>query len=223
MSLCLAVVAGLLAALAMRGYARRIEATRPDVGAPRRVVVVATPLTRGTTLTADMVRTSQMPSAFVPPGAETEIGDVVGRALSGDVAAGEVLTRTRLSGTEAGPVAALVPQGLRGFVIASTLPPDAVRPGDRVDVLAAFGGGRPHVEVAALGVEVGQVLAPAGGGGIAGGVGSIAEPTGPSLVLLVDPDTSERLTFAVAFATLTVTVDPPQGDDFFTSEGTDRG
>jgi Flp pilus assembly protein CpaB len=221
--LCLAVAAGLLAALSMRGYARRLEATRPDVGPPREVVTASVTLTRGATLTADMVRAGTMPSAFVPPGAETDVGAVVGRVLSSDVAAGEVLTRSRLSGTEAGPVAAIVPEGLQAFVIASTLPADAVRPGDHVDVLAAFGGGRPHVETAAVGVEVGGVLAPAQGGGIAGGVEAIGQLGAPSLVLLVDPDTAERLAFAVAFAKLTVVVEPADSDGFFTSAGVGRG
>jgi pilus assembly protein CpaB len=218
--LCLAVAAGLLAALLMRGYARRLDATRPDVGPPARVVAAAATLTRGATLTADMVRTIQMPAAFAPPGALDDPGVAVGRVLSSDVAAGEVLTRTRLSGSEAGPVAAIVPPGLQAVVIASTLPADAVRPGDHVDVLAAFGGGHPHVETAASGVEVGQVLAPSTGAGLASGV---TDAPGPSLVLLVDPDAAERLTFATAFATLTVVIDPPDGHDFFTVGGSGAG
>jgi pilus assembly protein CpaB len=220
--LCLAVAAGLIAALLMRGYARRLDATRPDVGPPARVVAAAVTLTRGATVTDDMVRIVEMPAAFVPPGALTDPATVVGRVLSSDLAAGEVLTRTRLSGTDAGPVAAIVPPGLQAVVIPSALPADSVRPGDHVDVLAAFGGGHPHVETAAAAAEVGQVLAPSGGGGLASGVGA-TQPSGPSLVLLVDPDAAERLTFAAAFATLTVVVDPPDGHDFFTVGGSGPG
>lgn len=220
--LCLAVAAGLLAALLMRGYARRLDATRPDVGPSVRVVTAAAILTRGATLTADMVRARQMPAAFAPPGALTDPAAVVGRVLSSDVATGEVLTSTRLSGTRAGPVAAIVPAGLRAVVIASSLPAEAVRPGDRVDVLAAFGGGHPHVETAASEVEVGQVLAPSPSGGLASGVAT-TEPGGASLVLLVGPDAAERLTFAAAFATLTVVIDPPDGHDFFTVGGSGAG
>lgn len=208
----LSLVAGLLAVLVMRGYARRLEATRPDVGKPVNVVVATATIARGVTVTADVVRADQMPSAFVPPGAAASVDDVVGRVLMADVAAGEVLTRTRLAGTASGPVAALVPPGLRAFIVASNLPPDAVRTGDRVDVLAAFGGGRPHVETVASGVEVSQVMATAGTG-----VAGVGEASGPSLVLLVDPDAAERLTYAVTFAKLTVTVDPPLSDDIFTT------
>jgi pilus assembly protein CpaB len=201
----LSLVAGLLAVLLIRGYARRLEATRPDVGRPVDVVVALAAIARGATVTPDMVRADQMPSAFVPPYGAAALDDVVGRVLSADVAAGEVLTRTRLAGTEAGPVAALVPPGSRAFLIQSNLPADAVRTGDRVDVLAAFGGGRPHVETVASAVEVSQVMAVGEPGGVAGVDGA----SGPSLVLFVDPETAERLTYAVAFATLMVTVEPP--------------
>lgn len=217
--LSLSLVAGLLAALLMRGYARRLEATRPDVGRPVNVVVAAARITRGATVTADMVRADQVPSAYAPPGALSSVEQVLGRILSADVDAGEVLTRTRLAGTAAGPVAALVPQGSRAYLIPSSLPPDAVHPGDRVDVLAAFGGGRPHVETVASDVEVSQVLAVADTGGVPGVDGA----PGPSLVLLVDPDTAEQLAYAITFAKLAVTIEPPGGNDFFTTPGGSRG
>ena len=217
--LSLSLVAGLLAALLMRGYARRLEATRPDVGRPVSVVVAAARITRGATVTADMVRADQVPSAYAPPGAPSSVEQVLGRILSADEDAGEILTRTRLAGTAAGPVAALVPQGSRAYLIPSSLPPDAVHPGDRVDVLAAFGGGRPHVETVASDVEVSQVLAAADTGGVPGVDGA----PGPSLVLLVDPATAEQLAYAVTFAKLAVTIEPPGGNDFFTTPGGSRG
>ena len=178
--LSLSVAAGLSALLIMRGYARRIDASRPDVGRPETVVIAVAGITRGATVTADMVKADQMPSAFVPPGALTTLDEVVGRVASADLVQGEVVTRARLAGTRAGPVAALVPPGLRAFLIPSNLPPDAVRAGDRVDVLAAFGGGRPHVETVADGVEVSQVMTPPSGGGV-GGVAGVDAASGPSL------------------------------------------
>lgn len=216
--LCLSVAAGLLAALLMRGYAHRLEATRPDVGRPVDVVVAVHDIARGATVSPDMVRVHQMPLAFVAPGAVASVDDVAGRILSADVAAGEVLTRTRLAGSGSGPVAALVPAGSRAFVLASNLPQGAVRAGDRVDVLAAFGGGRPHVETVATDVEVGQVVAAA-----ESAVAGVDAPPGPSLVLLVDPDTAEQLAYAVTFAKLSVTVEPADGNDIFTTAGGSRG
>jgi Flp pilus assembly protein CpaB len=220
--LSLSVVAGLSALLVMQGYAHRIEAARPDVGRPVKVVVAVAGITRGSIVTPDMVRDDQIPSMFVPPGAVPAVDDVVGRVVSADLAAGDVLTRTRLAGTQAGPVAALVPSGLRAFLIPSSLPPDAVRAGDRVDVLAAFEGGRPHVETVADGVEVSQVMAPSAGGGV-GGVAGVDATTGPSLVLLVDPDTAASLAYAVTFAKLAVAIEPPRGNDIFTTSGEGSG
>jgi Flp pilus assembly protein CpaB len=217
--LSLSLVAGLLAVMLMRGYARKLQTTRPDVGQPVNVVVTTRAIARGATVTPDMVRAHQMPSAFVPPGAVQTPGDVLGHVLSADVAAGEVLTRTRLAGTESGPVAALVPPGLRAFPIPSNLLAGAIRTGDRVDVLAAFGGGRPHVETVATDVEVSQVLTVPDAGALAG----VDTPSGPSLVLLVDTDTAEQLAFAVTFAKLAVTIEPPGGNDFFTTSGGSRG
>lgn len=218
MFLSLSVVAGLMAALFMRGYARRLEATRPDVGVPVGIVVTTRAIARGATVTPDMVRADQMPSAFVPPNAAGTLKDVVGRILSSDVDAGEVVTSARLAGTSSGPVAALVPAGQRAFLIPSGLPPEAVRAGDRVDVLAAFGGGRAHVEAVAGDVEVGRVMEPGDASTVAG-----TDSPGPSLVLLVDPDTAERLAYALTFAKLSVAIEPPGGNDFFTTPEGSRG
>ena len=218
----LAIAAGLAALLIMRGWAHRIDAARPNVGPPERVVIAVAGITRGATVTADMVKAEQMPKAFVPPGALSAVTDVVGRVVSADVVAGEVLTRVRLAGTQSGPVAALVPSGMRAFLIPSNLPSDAVRAGDRVDVLAAFGGGRPHVETVADGVEVSQVMTTSSGGGV-GAVAGVEAASGPSLVLLVDPDTAAQLAYAVTFAKLAVAVEPAQGNDFFTTSGVGTG
>jgi pilus assembly protein CpaB len=215
----LSVAAGLLAVLLMKGYARRLEATRPDVGQPVKVVVANRSIARGATVTPEMVRADQRPSAFAPPDAVAAVEAVVGRVLAADVAAGEVLTLTRLAGTESGPVAALVPAGLRAFLIPSSLPAEAIRTGDRVDVLAAFGGGRPHVETVAAGIEVGQVMAAPADGGVPG----VDAASGPSLVLLVDAETAERLTYALTFGTLAVAIDPPGSDGIFTSAGHGTG
>ncbi len=203
----LAVACGLAAFALVRGYAARLEALRPVAGSPVRVVVATGDLTRGTLLTASMLRETTMPSAFAPPGVVSSAGDAQGRTLASDLAEGEVLTRTRLGVQGAGPVASLVPPGLRAFTVPGSLPAGAVRPGDRVDVLATFGGGRPHTETVATGLEVLLVLDGGGAGGATtipasgGAVGS-----GQSLVLLVSPDQAERLAYARAFADLAVSI-----------------
>lgn len=198
--LVLAVVCGLGAFAIVRGYAARLEALRPAVGRPVAVVVAAETLARGTVLAEEALSLASVPSAFVPPGALRSVQDAVGRTLVADLAEGEAVTRTRI-GTSGGPVAAQVPSGLRAFVVPSGMPAGSVRPGDRVDVLATFGGQRPYTETVATGLEVLSVLATDDAAFAASGA-----EVGPTLVLLVTPDAAERLAYAKAFADLAITI-----------------
>jgi pilus assembly protein CpaB len=196
----LAVASGIAAFAIVRGYAARLEALRPVIGRPMPVVVAAADLARGTSIGASMVRVAPLPSMLAPPGSFPDATELEGRILLTDVAEGEAITRTRLAARSAGPVAALVEPGLRAAVVDSGFPPGAVRPGDRVDVLATYGGERPHTETVASGLEVLRVMAPSP----AGAVGSGSEA--PSLVLLVSPLDAERLAYAKAFADLDVSI-----------------
>jgi Flp pilus assembly protein CpaB len=117
------------------------------------------------------------------------------------LASGEALTQSRLAAPRSGPVAAIVPPGLRAFVVATDVPPEAVAAGDRVDVLATFGGGRPHTETVSTGLEVLSVLGSGQTDALSG-----APSDAPRLVLLVSPDTAERLAYAAAFGDLSVTI-----------------
>jgi pilus assembly protein CpaB len=196
----LAVASGIAAFAIVRGYASQLEALRPVVGQPMPVVIAAADLARGTSIGASMVRVAPLPSMLAPPGSFPDATELEGRVLLTDVAAGEAITRTRLAARSAGPVAALVEPGLRAAVVDSGLPPGAVRPGDRVDVLATYGGERPHTETVASGLEVLRVMDPSP----SGTVGSGSET--PSLVLLVSPLDAERLAYAKAFADLDVSI-----------------
>ena len=199
LSLVLAIACGVSAFVLVRGYEARLAALRPVAGRPVPVVVAAMSLSRGAVLTEDALRVTSIPSAFAPPGAIGSVRDAIGATLASDLAEGEALTRTRV-GTAGGPVASQVPGGLRAFVVPSGMPAGSVRPGDRVDVLATFGGQRPYTDTVATDLEVLSVLASREG---ALAVGADA---GPSLVLLVAPDAAERLAHAKAFGTLTLTI-----------------
>ena len=127
------------------------------------------------------------------------------------------MTETRLARVRAGPVASLVPQGLRAFAVPTSLPAGLVAPGDRVDVLATFNTGQPHTEIVVSGVEVLLVLGSGSNGqsgtsGSSRGLGPDPAEAGTSgantVVLLVSPDQQERLAFARAFANLEVTIAP---------------
>ncbi len=206
--LVLAVVCAASAFLIVRAYAARLEALRPVVGPPATVLVAGQDLVRGTRLTASMLREEQVPARFAPPGALSKTEQAEGATLTSDLAEGEPLTRTRIAVASTGPVASLVPPGLRAFTVQAGLPPGSIRPGDLVDVLATFGGNQPHTETVASGLQVLLVLdaqqqpttqAATGAG------------SGPPLVLLVSPDEAERLAFAKAFADLSISIEGPSG------------
>jgi pilus assembly protein CpaB len=198
----LSVVAGSGAYLLVDGYAARLEALRPVAGEPVPVVVAARELSRGVVLAEEDLRVRLVPAAFAPPGRFAAPGPMSGRTLVSDVDEGEPITRTRL-GVAGGPVASLVPDGLRAFPIQPGPSAAAVRAGDRVDVLATFGGPRPYTDTVASGIEVLTVVEPDEGTFTAGG------SSGPSLVLLVSPEVAEELAYATAFADLAVAVAPP--------------
>jgi Flp pilus assembly protein CpaB len=197
----LAALCGAAAFVLTQGYVQRVEASRPELGAPVRVAVAARDLARGATLGADALQVREIPPEFVPPGAVRDPADAQGRVLIAPLASGEALTWTRMAAPRTGPVAALIPPGLRAFVVATDVPPQAVRSGDRVDVLATFGGGRPHTETVSTGLEVLSVLGSGQTDALSG-----APSDEPRLVLLVSPDVAERLAYAAAFGDLSVTI-----------------
>lgn len=210
-SVVLAAAAGLL----VRDYVARAGAAELVAGPSVAVVVAAGDVGRGSILTFSQLRIVRIPAAFAPPRALSRVEQAAGRAALTDLASGEAVTQTRLARVRAGPVASLVPQGLRAFAVPTSLPPGALQPGDRVDVLATFGtagAGQPRTETVVEGVEVLLVLgqgAPAGGGSPlsldvagAGAGGSV------TLMVLVAPDQETRLAYARAFADLAVAIAP---------------
>jgi Flp pilus assembly protein CpaB len=205
----LAVVAGVAAYVVVDGYARRVAALAPGLGEPVEVAVAVRDLPRGTTLDPTMLRTETYPGPFAPPGAIASGDEASGRVLLTALVEGEALTQTRLGPARAGPVAALVPEGIRAVVVATALPTGTVRAGDRVDVLATYAQGRPYTETVATDVEILAVV----------GVGTLATPGADppaleledavTLVLAVTPDLAERLAYARAFADLSVAIVGP--------------
>jgi Flp pilus assembly protein CpaB len=209
-----AVLAGVLA----HGYVAKASAAAAAVGDRRPVAVAASPISRGQTVSSTQVRIVRIPDVFVPPGAFAGVREAAGRVALTDLARGEVMTQTRLARVRAGPVASLVPQGLRAFAVPTSLPPGAVRPGDRIDVLATFGAGgsgQPHTETVADGVEVLLVLGAGGAGspsqdpGLNLDIGAAGAGATVTLIVLVGPDDERALAYARAFADLAVAIAPP--------------
>jgi pilus assembly protein CpaB len=201
----LAVVFGLAAFLVVRGYAERVRALAPALGRPVAVVVAARDLPRATRLTPDMVATATYPSRFVPPGAVRSPAAALDRVLVAGLAEGEVVTRTRLAPAQAGPIAALVPEGLRAALVPVEIPAGSVRPGDRVDLLATFATGQRHTETVAESLEVLLVI---GATDASSGIADTGAGQGTrTLVLLVSPDQAESIAYVRAVAQVSVVID----------------
>jgi pilus assembly protein CpaB len=214
LSIALAAASGLVVFSSVARYRAQAAALQPEVS----VVLAARPILRGQAIRPDDVLEHRLPQAFAPPRALSGIDQVAGRVLLADLAPGEAVTETRLARVRAGPVASLVPRGLRAFAVPSSLPRGALVPGDRVDVLATFASGQPHTELVVFGVEVLMVLGPPGAndrpaGGPADDMEAEAVAAGGGdrgglLILLVSPEQQQRLAYARAFANLEVTVAP---------------
>lgn len=210
------VVALLLAAVSavlIHGYLDAARAEGSSSGTQVTVVVAAVPIQRGAALVGSQLRLVRLPLAFAPPGSVGDIASAAGRVVLADLAPGEVVTQTRLARVRAGPVASLVPRGLRAFAVPTSLPLHAVVAGDHVDVVATYASGQPHSEVVVEAVEVLFVLDGASGGaqeGLGLGAASARAESVTTLVLLVSPDQEEGLAFARAFASLEVAIQPAQ-------------
>ena len=203
-----------MSGLLLHGYLRSIDAAG-DIAAPALDIVIAgEPIERGSKLEAAQLRMVAFPKPYAPPGSFQRIQEAVGRTALTDVALGEAVTETRLARRRAGPVASLVPEGLRAFAVPTSLPSGTVVEGDRVDVLATYASGQPHTETVVEEVEVLHVLTASGrpadraqedtGFGMAATTGADSL----TLVVLVSPDLQERLAFARAFADLAVSIAP---------------
>lgn len=192
--LSLAVAGG--ATLILQDYLERLTANARRPGPGTAVVVAVGPLPRGAALAPEHLATRELPVPFRPPGALTAPEQAAGRTLAAALAPGEVLTWTRLA-PPGGPVASMVPAGLRAVAVTAPLPPQMVAEGDRVDVLATYAGGRTYTETVLEAAEILRVSGPAEDGG------------GTTVVLLVDPDDAERLAYARAFGDVSLSVAPP--------------
>ncbi len=128
------VVAILVGLTVLFGLSAMQPATPPAV----RVLAAAHDLAAGTTLALADVRSLALPAGSVPAGALRPGAPVLGRVVAGPVRRGEPLTDVRLVGPSLlaalarGPDVVAVPIRFADAGVAALL-----RPGDRVDVLAA--------------------------------------------------------------------------------------
>ncbi len=197
--LVLSIVLAAVATVGLRDHLARLEAMAGVGGGTASVLVARADLERGTTVGPSMVEVRSIPARYRPPGTMTAPGQALGRVLATDLLAGEALTEARLA-PPGGPVAALVPEGLRAFPLPAAFPSGSLLPGDRVDVLATYPAGQPYTETVASAAELLLVLE--------GGETSEGFEAATTVVLLVGPETAERLAHAAAFAEISLAVAP---------------
>ncbi len=141
-----AIVVLALALAAGRG------AVRSPWGPPGEVVVATADLPVGRTVEPGDLRTVRWPETTIPPGALTDPGPAIGRPLAATVPTGTPLTAVHVA--DDGPAAGL-PAG--DVAVPLPAPPGiALRPGQRVDLLAgdgARGGVRLAEDARVLGVD----------------------------------------------------------------------
>jgi Flp pilus assembly protein CpaB len=197
--LVVAVACASVAFSLMRGYAARLEALAPAAGPLVPVVVAAGEVERAEVLADDDVEVVRVPSATAPATAFREPADAIGRTTLTALAPGEAVTPTRLLGATGGPLASLVPTGLRAVPISVSSLPQGLEVGDRIDVLATYGEGRMYTET--VGRELELLVVP--GDDDASPVGSGG---GAELVVLADPTTMSRLARSSVASVLSIAV-----------------
>jgi len=104
------------------------------------VVVAAVDVPRGSVISSDHVAIQQWPKALMPNGSMEQIENALNRSVMVPLVKGEPILDGKLAAKDAGRgLAALIPQGLRAFTIATPKIQAGVGgfilPGNRVDVL----------------------------------------------------------------------------------------
>ena len=167
------------AALAALSVFAIIGAVSDSDGPTTTVVIAATDIPAGTTLTPDDLTTAEFPADLVPPGAPDNPATITGEVVTAGVSTGEVITTSRLLGSR--------PEAGRGLVAAPVRLADAgvaglLAPGDVVDVIAASSDGSAKV-VARDARVITRPIPPA----------TFGTQTGSLVLLAVSPDEATDL------------------------------
>jgi pilus assembly protein CpaB len=167
------------------------EAQRARFGALRRVAVATRPLAPGHVVTGGDVAGRAMPRAFVPSRPAGPPDALTGRTVVTPVFAGEPLLESHLAPAGLHGVAALLRRGERAVAVPVGAAVPAVRPGDRVDVLATFEDRATEVVAEDA---------------------TVVDTAEDALTLALPVDDARRVADAATRATLTVAVRSPVED-----------
>jgi Flp pilus assembly protein CpaB len=180
-----------------------LSAVAPAAPPTVAVVTAAHDLAAGTLLADGDLAVVRLPGAAVPTAVITSLHDAVGRAVSGAVRRGEVLTDVRLTG--AGLLAGL-PAGLVAVPLRLADPGALalVQPGDRVDVHAVAVADSTGAAASVADLVVDDLLV------VGVPAGSDPLDDGGLLVVAASRDTARMLARAAAAARFSISVRAPR-------------
>ncbi len=117
-------------------------AAQPDVVS---IVVAAADISRGQTLTKELLTTSEWPKDMVPEGAVINLGEIVERTVAIPMLKGDLMLERKLAAIGSGRgLAAIIPAGMRAVTIqtpnVATGVAGFILPGNKVDVLLTMSG-----------------------------------------------------------------------------------
>src|SRR5664279_2616399 len=176
----------------------RMAAGRRNPVTQKVLIVAAVPLTLGTPITAEAVKTIQVPEALFPKGGYSRADDVIGRPVISTIQMDEPVVESRLAARGSGfGVAPMIPTGMRAASIRVNDVAGVagfILPGMRVDVLVT--GRPPGLEDTYTATVLQNVtVLSAGQATEADGKQSMSVPV---VTLLVDPVQAESLTLAAS-------------------------
>lgn len=159
--LVLAVIFGLLTALALNYYLQQIKDSA-NKGATKKVVVAVTAIPAKTIITKEMVTTQDVLADYAHVSAVADIDQVAGNIARADMIAGEQVLKEKLlarKSTVAG-LSNLIPLGMRAFTIPVnevTGVGGLIMPGDRIDLIGTVDLEFPNIQVSGSVRPTGQI------------------------------------------------------------------
>lgn len=224
--LMFAAIAAVVAALLASGYLSRREAELIRVSEPVSVVVSSRDIAAGETLNRTSLAVRMIPRGFVEADALTDIESASGRLALVPIRSGSQITASaaRLP-SSVGGLSGQVPMGRRAYSIGLERSKGAgglVRPGDSVDVIAAFDiGGEgwarrttltvvQNAQVLAVGRQMARTPVEKEGGKKGAMFGAVRRPLADDLIvtIAVSPSDAQKLALAESAGSVSLALRP---------------
>ncbi len=222
-TLWISLAAGLFAAFLVYSYSQEKKAELDKkYGAMKRVIISAKDIAEFETIDDTMLEFRSIPDDYVSPGFATEVDAVVGQVAGTPIKKGEQILMTKLltPGPDTG-ISLQVAPGKR----AVTIPVDEIRgvaklirPGDRIDIIAAVDSGKGLNTKREVSVLLQDIAVIATGINVVNNIPRIIEPdaTGKSGTLI-------NLASDTRYNSITLELDPKQAQELLYIVSTQAG